>query len=166
MGQDDTDTGLTQEQKAALQARIDEARVKLETVEARRRAKREAEELQREAETASREADEAETLERLETEHGTDGIHIWALKTGLGMVVVKRPPMVKYQAFLDKSGRKNGPSQADQREFIRDLILYPDKATFGKMLSTIPALVGRCSDAALYLAGWRERDEEGKAKTS
>ena len=163
MGQDDI---LTQDKRTELQSTIDESRAKLEAVEARRRAKREAEELQREAETAAREADEAETLERLEAEHGTDGLHIWALKTGLGMVVIKRPPMVKYQAFLDKAGRKNGPSQADQREFIRDLILYPDKASFGKMLSTIPALVGRCSDAALYLAGWRERDEEGKAKTS
>jgi hypothetical protein len=163
MGQDDT---LTQEQRVALQATIDAARAKRDEIETRRAAKRDVDDLQREAETATREAEEAETLERLEGEHGTDGVHIWSLKTDMGMVVIRRPPLVKYQAFLDKAGRKNGPTQADQREFLRDLVVYPDRARFGKMISDMPALVGRCSDAAIYLAGWRERDEEGKAKTS
>lgn len=164
MGQDDT--GLTQEEQSSLESRIDEARAKTAAIDARRQARRQAEELRREAESAVREAEDLETLERLENEHGADGDHIWSLKTGQGMVVIKRPSLVKYQAFLDKAGRKNGPTQADQREFIKDLVIYPDKGRFAKMISNMPALVGRCSDAAIYLAGWRERDEEGKAKTS
>ena len=163
MGQDDI---LTQERRDELQATIDAARAKREAIESRRATKRDADELQREAETATREAEEAEVLERLEGEHGADGEHIWALKTQAGMVVIKRPSLVKYQAFLDKAGRKNGPTQADQREFIKELVVYPDRSRFAKMISDMPALVGRCSDAAIYLAGWRERDEEGKAKTS
>ena len=163
MGQDDT---LTQEQRYELQSTIDAARAKREAIDARRAAKRDADDLQREAESAVREADEAEALEKLEGEHGADGVHLWSLKTDIGMVVIKRPSLVKYQAFLDKAGRKNGPTQADQREFIKDLVVYPDRSRFAKMISDMPALVGRCSDAAIYLAGWRERDEEGKAKTS
>lgn len=161
MGQDDS---VNQpDQIAELQAKLDAARAAKEAAETKRQDRWRAKDLEREIEREMREAEEAAVLEELEAEHGRDGEKIWRLKTGIGMVVVKCPTPAKYRAFVDKGKT----SQNAQETFVREFLLYPDKTKFNAMVTAMPALIARCTDALIHLAGWREREEvSGKSTTS
>lgn len=158
MGQDDeTTTEETEEQKTIreLHERIAAARKKREEAEERRAKKWELPNLNRELEQEIRAAEEAEELEKLEAEHGQIGEHLWKLETSIGMVVLRRPTPAKYRAFIDAKKI----TQNHQEKFVHDFVVYPDKAKFNAMVSATPGLINRCSDALIYLAGWREREE-------
>lgn len=167
MGQDEPTKTTTetpeQTRLRELRERLDAAKAAREEAELRRSKRFEAEDLEREIAREVRDAEETAKLEELEAEHGRHGDKIWALRTELGLVVVRRPTPAKYQAFMDRGKT----SQAAQESFVRDFLVYPDKTTFNSMVAATPALIGRCADALIYLAGWRQREEAaGKSATS
>lgn len=166
MGQDDTTESTKTEEETrreALQAKLDTARAAREAAEDKRQKRFEIDDLEREIEREARAAEEIEKLEELEVEHGRVGIHIWRIDTSMGMVVMGRPTPAKYRGFADK----NKTSQNAQEQFAREFLLYPDKQRFNAMVSALPGLIGRCCDALIWLAGWRQREQaEGKFETS
>jgi hypothetical protein len=157
MGQDDktTKTATEAERIAELQKRIDAAKVAKEAADEKRLKKFALADKERELEQAERAAKEAEVLDELECEHGRLGEHLWKVDTTIGMVVLKRPTPAKYRSFVD-SKKIN---QNAQEQFVREFLVYPGKVEFNAMVGQMPALINRCSDALIYLAGYREREE-------
>ena len=163
MGQDDLTTDTSEDRVKALREKLDAAKVAREAAEAKRAKRFEADDLEREIAREERDAEETAKLEEIEGEHGRHGDKIWAIRTDLGMVVVRRPTPAKYQGFVDRGKT----SQAAQEALVRDFLVYPDKHEFNRLVAVTPALIGRCADALIYLAGWRQREEAaGKSATS
>lgn len=161
MGQDEST--VTTVETETLKEQLAAARAAREAAEQKRAKRFEADDLQREIEREQRAAEEVAKLEEIEAEHGRHGDRIWAVQTDFGMIVVKRPTPAKYQAFVDKGKT----SQAAQESLVRDFLVYPDKARFNQLVKEIPAIISRCADALIYLAGWRAREEAaGKSTTS
>jgi hypothetical protein len=138
-----------------LHKQLAEAREKAAAA-AEKRAKRfELDDLKREIEHEIREAAEQEALEELEVQHGRHGLGLWRIPTEVGMVVVRKPTPAKYRGFVDRG--KGDQNTVEQ--FVREFVVYPDKAAFNQIVLDQPGTIKRCLDAIVHLAGIRAKEE-------
>jgi hypothetical protein len=137
------------------------------------RAKRQALRDAQDAETAARATADAIAKERRAladdearaTARKSQAPKTWAVVEGIDapshdIVILKRPHAAAFKAFQDKEGAKLDDVEA----LVKPCVLYPDAATFDKLVSNDqPAVLVRCAEAVCFLAGARRSTELGKA---
>lgn len=158
-----------------LKAPEDDFTKQLEDVRARR-AKLEAEKAARDEENdlrarlakETRALRDEEALAEAEGKHGSaveygssaaDGRKIAAVRTDLGIVIVKRPNHLHFKRFQDSG-------EATQTEFLKlcvPCLVHPDTATFERYIEEQPAILSRVAGAVALLAGVRMKELAGKS---
>lgn len=98
-----------------------------------------------------------EAIEKAEAEH--DPKKIAVVHSDVGVVIVKRPNHVLFKRFQD-SGEVTS-EECDK--LVRPCLVYPDKASWDRMLEEQPALLLRCANAVATLAGVRAKELTGKS---
>jgi len=129
-------------------ARITEART------AREKARSVSEQLAE----AERELRDDQAIEKAECEHGLLGSKLAAVKSGLGVVIVKRPHHVLFRRFQDA-----GKTDSVQLSIlVNGCLVHPDLGTFERYCEEEPALLLRVANAVAALAGVRASEVSGK----
>jgi hypothetical protein len=124
------------------------------------REKREAEqEVQDKLEREQRGLADERAIAKAEEEHGPLGKKIAAIYTEMGVVIVKRPAQMQFQRFIEA---KSGDETAAAVKFVRPNVVHPDKATFDQYYEEQPAMIWRCSNQMLVLAGAKLQEVAGK----
>ena len=138
---------------AKLKAREDAAAERLLAIDAKRLLK----ERELAVEAREREATEAETLDRLEEEHGDRGKMIDFVRTDRGVVVVKRAPGVVYHRFENSKMKA-----ADREQLVLSCLVFPDVQTYRAIISDQPAIVLTLADKLVELYGFKRKEDAGK----
>lgn len=93
-----------------------------------------------------------------EAEHGTVGKKIAVVSTDMGVIVLKRSNPLIFKRFQDVGSTKS----ADLDKLVRPCLVYPDIATFDRILEELPATMLRLASAVAGLAGVRAEEVSGK----
>lgn len=99
-----------------------------------------------------------QAIEKAECEHGPLGQKIRAVKSGLGVVIVKRPHHVTYRRFQD-AGKVN---TQELFKLVTPSLVHPDLATFERYCEEEPALLLRVGNNIAALAGVKTEEAAGK----
>lgn len=145
---------------AALEAELATEREALRVAEEARDNARRVAVLKDEIETAKRQRFEAETLAKLEAEHGLLGKEIERVDTIDGLVVVKRCDGVKVRKWQDQHG--DDPTSDALRELARPCVVHPPPGDFDAIVAARPVVMVHAAGAVLKLAGLRVKDVSGK----
>lgn len=147
--------------KEELQARLDQVRARraqLDAEEAERAQERSlAEQLERE----ERDLRDREAIAAAELEHGPLGKKIAAVRTDMGVVIVKRANHVLFRRWQDR-GEKSMQTE-ELEKLVRPCLVHPDVTTFDRILDELPATLLRVADAVSVLAGVRAQEVSGKS---
>lgn len=92
-----------------------------------------------------------------ESEHGPVGKLIEVVKTGMGVVIVKRSNPMFYRRF-----QRSTQTEADIDKFVRPCIVYPDSTRFDVINDCEPHTIIKCANAIAELAGVRSGEVSGK----
>jgi hypothetical protein len=142
-----------------LQERLRAAREKRAAL-AKERAEREAERATlAEVEAEERRAADEEAIAKAEKEHGEVNKRIRCFRTDMGVVIVRRPNVANFNAFMDKGDH----SYPAMYELAVPCVVHPDGARFEAMLAEQPFILTRAADAVAWLAGVRKEELEGKS---
>lgn len=132
---------------------------KLELLRAARIEREEKAALEAEQERLRRDVADEEALAAAEAKHGPLGKNIIALKTDLGVVILRRPHHLEMRKMLAKE-------KLDEREatvFVRSCVVHPDGASFETLLEERPAIGGQLVELVLRLARGRTEELAGKS---
>ena len=149
---------MTDEERQALEARLAEATARRQAAEEKREARLTASTLLARVEAEELAARDAEAVERCEQEHGAIGKALRLVETEQGAIILKRPHPATYKRFRDK-GEAN---TAAFDKLVRPCVVHPGKVEFDRMLEEMPAILDRCANAVVELAGFRAREISGK----
>lgn len=142
-----------------LQARIAVARAETDRLEKEREDRAELAELEATAAKAERDAKDAKVIVEIEEKHGViDGVRLVRVDTELGVVVLKRANHLIYKRFRDAGEAKT----EDLEKLVRPCLVHPDKSAFDAMVEDVPAILDRCANAIVKLAGFRMKEVAGK----
>lgn len=141
-----------------LENRRAAVRERLEELEAKRAARAAAAKEESELAELELELLEAELLERFECELGPHERAFQIVRSRSGPVVIKRPSRQHFQRFQDVGKTTN----VECDRLVRPHVLHPSKEQWEEWLEEEPALLGRCADAAVTLAGVRKEEIRGK----
>lgn len=136
---------------------------KKKQLEELRAARLEREARAREAEETARlnrdVADEV-ALAKAAEEHGPLGVKTSALKTDLGIVILKRPHHLEMRKMLSK-GEKLG--ELDAIALVKSCLVHPTRPELETMLEELPAIGGDLMAVAMQLARGRVEEVSGKS---
>ncbi len=143
-----------------MKTKIAEARAAREALEQSRAAK--AAEVQLEDELAAElhALEEAQLVDKFESEHGPLGRGIAVVRTARGPIVVRRPNASSYRKFLDKGAEKF--STEGLEILTRPCVLHPSKAAFDTLIEELPHALIDAGNAVCELAGVRKAERSGK----
>ncbi len=156
MSEQDNVAKLPVDEASQLRERLARARAQQREVEQKRNEAVELDTLRAEVEREERAASDMQKLAELEQEHGAK--RLLALETSQGMIVVRRPNNMLYKRFRDQGDAKT----KDLEKLVRPCILHPDLGRFDNMVDEEPALLDRCANAVVKLAGFRAKEVSGK----
>ena len=150
-----------------VHARLAEIRAQRAAL-AEAKAKRDAENAEQELIAAEEQALKDETaLVDAEQEHGPSFVFgeddpgtrkLAVVKTSLGMVFVSRAAPIIFQRFI----RTGKTGEKELSELVFPNLTYPTKTRFTQMLDEQPALLARCANAIVEMAGARSQEIAGK----
>jgi hypothetical protein len=141
-----------------IEERLKAAREKRANL-ARARADRDAEKAKlAELEAEERRAADEEAIAKAEDEHGELNKRIRPVYTDMGVVIVRRPNVAAFNAFVEKKS----PTHADLYNLASPCVVHPDPSRFEAMLAEQPFVLVRAADAVAWLAGVRKEEIEGK----
>ncbi len=136
---------------------LTEVRAELAELRAKSEARAEGTEAEQ-LEALNRDLADARAIDKAETELGPVGKRILAVPTDLGVVIVKRPAAPTFKRFQDE-----GKTTTESLEkLVRGSLVYPDAATFDRIIEELPATLARVANAVCSLAGVRAEEVAGK----
>lgn len=139
-----------------LEGRLEAAKERTRKAREARELREQSRELEERVEAAEREAADAEAIEAAEVEHGAK--RVMQIPTSSGVVIVKRPNPIHYKRFRDEG---DANTEAIDR-LVRPCVVYPSLSEFDRILEEEPAVLDRCADRVVRLAGFRVKELEGK----
>lgn len=142
----------------ALESQLADINAKRAQFKADREAKRALPNAKQELERAARELADEEAVATAEDEHGEMGVHIMAVRTECGIVIVKRPAALIFRRFQDQG---KSASQ-DLEKLVRPCLVHPNRESFDHYCDEQPATLLRVADAVAHLAGVRNTEVSGK----
>lgn len=142
------------EGKDPTAARLAEINARLEQIELARSEKEQAQRLA----VAERALADAELIEKAEAEHGELKKMIDAVRTPIGVVIVKRPNHVVFRRFIDEGK----VTTTALEKLVRHALVHPTLPQFESMLEELPAVLLDCANAVSRLAGIRSEETAGK----
>jgi hypothetical protein len=86
-------------------------------------------------------------------------VHIAAVGTRLGVVIVKRPHVATYRKFQELAD----PKANDLENFVRPCVVYPDAAAFDRINDELPGVMGVAAKLIGRLAGAASEELMGKS---
>ncbi len=139
-----------------LRMRLEAARAQRREIEDRRAKRSEDQELAAQVAAEERAVLDQKALEEAEAEIGEK--KILAVETTQGLIIVKRPRAMLYKRFRDVGEVKT----QDLEKLVRPCIVHPDLSRFDQMCDEEPAILDRCGDRVVTLAGFRAKEAAGK----
>lgn len=95
--------------------------------------------------------------------HGPLGKMLGTVATDLGLVVVKRPGMVAFRKFQDKTSERGSATTQETEALIRTCVVYPALERLDVVLAELPGSLTRIADCACELAVGKARGTAGKS---
>ena len=139
-----------------LKERLDAARARQRSAEAKRERLQSERATLEEVEAAELEARDEEAIAKAEDEN--DARRIAVVRSSYGAVILRRPNPVIYKRFRDRGEAKT----VDLEKLVRGCLLYPDVAGFDRILDEEPGTLDRCASSVIELAGFRLKEVSGK----
>src|SRR5690606_3881381 len=118
---------------AVLRAELARIRAEREELDAAAEAERLREQVERER----RELEQERAIAAAEAKHGKLGAAIGAVKTRLGVVIMRRPHVAAFRKFQELAQ----PTMADVEQFVRPHVLEPNRDEFDRMSDELPGLL-------------------------
>lgn len=149
-------------ERAELEQRIEAVRAERARVQAERDRREKERELADELEREERALKDDQAIADAELEHGPLGKRIEAVRTGQGVVIVRRPSPANFRRWQDRSVSSKDLTMDDAEQLVRPSLVYPDKVTFDAWVKNEPGILPRCAAACGRLAGARLDELAGK----
>lgn len=140
-----------------LDARLAAAEAELAELDEQATAKAETAEKLRKLEAAEREIADRKVVAAAEDEHGADKIAV--IPTADGVVIVKRPPLMHYRKFANKTD----PGLDDATQLALLCLVHPQRPAFTELVEKYPAVPFLAATAIIDLAAGRKADRSGKS---
>jgi hypothetical protein len=149
-------------ERAELEQRIAATRAERARVQAEREQRDKARELHDELEREERALKDEQAIADAELEHGPLGKRIEAVRTGQGVVIVRRPNPASFRRWQDRNVSSKDITMDDAEQLVRPALVHPDKVTFDAWVKEEPGILPRCAAACSRLAGARLEELAGK----
>ncbi len=114
--------------------------------------------LEAEVTAAELAAANAKAVREAVEKHGPLGVKIALVDTALGVVIVKRPNHLHFKRFQDAGEI----TSAKLHELVQVCVVHPNLERFDALLEELPAVLTRCADAVVSLAGAKGKEVAGK----
>lgn len=139
----------------AMRAELARLRAEREALDAAGEAERLREQIERER----RELEQERAIAAAEAKHGKLGVAIGAVKTRLGVVILRRPHVAAFRKFQEIAE----PKMVDVEAFVRPHVLEPSRETFDRWNDELPALLVSCAKVLGTLAAGAATELAGKS---
>lgn len=110
-----------------------------------------------------RELAEEKALDEAIATHGPLGKVLGTVATDMGLVIVKRPGMVAFRKFQDKTSERGAATTQETEALVRTCVVYPELGRFDVVLAELPGTLTRVADCACELAVGKARGTAGKS---
>jgi hypothetical protein len=140
-----------------LEARLAKARAEMEEVERAREARAAAESKRARVEAVERDVADAKAIAAAEEKLGAGKFA--AIKTPLGVVIVKRPNHMHYRKFI--GAKEIGPDEAER--LVLTCLVHPSRSAFEQIVEEYPAVPTIVASQIVDLAAGRQGEISGKS---